>query len=66
MRKEIKQGVSQVSVLGHLLFLVYITDLTLNSQDADDININILTTDKNIDAIQEGLNRVIKQSETWF
>ena len=31
---------------------------------ADDIN--MLITDKNIDAVQARLNRVIKQFETWF
>jgi hypothetical protein len=50
--------------LGPLLFLFYINDLPLNIQVADDIN--TLITDKNIDAIQERLNTVIKQFETWF
>ena len=50
--------------MGPLLFLLYINDLPLNIQDADDINILII--DKNIDAIQERLNGAIKQFETWF
>ena len=52
------------------LFLLYINELPLNIQDAklallaDDINIYIL--DKNIGAIQERLNRFMKQFKTWF
>jgi len=52
------------------LFLLYTNELPLNIQDAklalfaDVINIRIL--DKNIDAIQERLNRFMKQFKTWF
>jgi hypothetical protein len=57
-------------VLGPLLFLSYINDLPLNIQDAKLVlfadDINILIIDKNIDAIQERINRVMKQFETWF
>ena len=46
------------------------SDLPLNIQDAKLAlfvdYINILFIDKNIDAIQESLNRVMKQFETWF
>ena len=58
------------SDLGSLLFLLYTNNLPLNIQDAkmvffaDDVNICII--DKNTDAIQERLNRDIKQFETWF
>jgi hypothetical protein len=52
------------------LFLLYINYLPLNIEDAklalfvDDINIVI--ADKIIDAIQESLNRVMTQFQTWF
>ena len=52
------------------MFLSYKNDLPLNIQDAKLVlfadDINILIIDKNIDAIQERLNRVMKQFETWF
>jgi hypothetical protein len=53
--------------LGHFSFLFSVNDLPLNIQDAnfaDDINIFII--DKNIDAVQARLNRVIKQFENLF
>ena len=68
--KEIKHWVPQGYVLGLLLYLLYINDLHLIIQNAKLVlfadNINILIIDKNIDAVQAVLNRVIKQFETWF
>jgi len=55
---------------GPLLFLLYINALPLSIQDpklalfVDYFNIIII--DKNIDTIQESLNRVMKQFGTWF
>ena len=52
------------------MFLLYKNDLPLNIQDAKLVlfadDINILIIEKNIDAVQARLNRVIKQFETWF
>ena len=52
------------------MFLLYINDLPLNIQDAKlvlfaDDN-NILIKEKNIDAVEERLTRLIKQFEVWF
>jgi hypothetical protein len=52
------------------LFLLYINELPLNIQHAKLVvfadDINILIIDRNIDTVQAGPNRVIKQFETWF
>jgi len=54
--------------LGPLFYLLYINDLPLNIQNAKLVlfadYIIILIIDKNIDAVQAMLNRVIKQFET--
>jgi hypothetical protein len=66
--KEIKHGVPQGSVFWPDLFLLCINYLPLNIQDAKLVffadDINILIIDKNIDAVQAGLNRVIQHFET--
>ena len=55
---------------GPLLFLLYKNDLPLNVQDAKLVlfvdDINILIIHKNIDAVQERLNKVIRQFGIWF
>jgi hypothetical protein len=56
--------------LGLLLFLVCVNDLPLNKQDANLVlfagDINIFIINRNIDAVQARLNRVIKQFENLF
>jgi retron-type reverse transcriptase len=63
-------GVPQGSILGPLLFLIYINDLPLNIKGtklilyADDTN--VLVVGRNEEALQTKLSLVMEQLENWF
>jgi hypothetical protein len=68
--KEMKAGVPQGSILGPVLFLLYINDLTRNIFDAevvllaDDTSILIQADDENV--MQQKINRRMDTLYNWF
>jgi hypothetical protein len=67
--KTIKHGVPQRSVLGLLLFLLFMNDLPLVIQNAEVLfadDTNILITDENMLSLYEKIKNVQNQLENWF
>jgi hypothetical protein len=56
--------------LGPLLLLLYINDLPSNVQGTEMVlftdDINVLVIDKDKEVVQQKINRMLKQLETWF